>query len=154
MRTPALGWRTVWRLRPQEDEEMTIRTMSSTVLLSDAEAAPSLAADLAAVSGPAECYSSVAELVRRHPLSSISILVLYFQALPKGILLAILGRMHVEYPGMQKVALMDEQPPLPIAEYLTECGVNLLWNATTPEGRQQLASVINNLHEGTPWIAS
>lgn len=133
---------------------MTTRAPGSTVLLSDAATAPSLAAHLAAESGPAACYSSVAELVNKHPLSSISILVLYFQALPKGILLAILGRMNVEYPAMQKVALMDEQPPLPIAEYLTACGVNLLWDATTPEGRQRLASVINNLHEGTPWIAS
>ncbi|HKJ02046.1 MAG TPA: hypothetical protein VJ997_06310 [Longimicrobiales bacterium] len=133
---------------------MTTRTPSSTVLLSDAATAPSLAADLAAASGPAACYSSVAELVKKHPLSSISILVLYFQALPKGILLAILGRMSVEYPAMQKVALLDEQPPLPIAEYLTHCGVNLLWDVATPEGRQQLASVVNHLHEGTPWIAS
>jgi len=133
---------------------VTTPTIGSTVLLSDADAAPTLAADLAAVRGPAACYSSVAELVRWHSLSSISVLVLYFQALPKGILLAILGRMNVEYPAMQKVALMDEQPPLPIAEYLTACGVNLLWNAATPEGRQKLASVINNLHESTPWIAS
>jgi len=144
----------VWRLRPQEDENVTTRTMSSTVLLSDAETAPTLAADLAATSGPAACYSSVAELVRTHPLSSISILVLYLKALPKGILLATLGRMNVEYPGMQKVALMDEPPPLLIAEYLTECGVNVLWNAATPEGRRQLASIVNNLHESIPWIAS
>ena len=144
----------MWRLRPQEDEEVTTRTPGSTVLLSDAAAAPSLAADLAATSGPAACYSSVTELVKKHPLSSIAILVLYFQALPKGMLLAILGRMSVEYPAMQKVALLDEQPPLPIAGYLTACGVNLLWNAATPEGKQRLASVINNLHEGTPWIVS
>ena len=144
----------MWRLRPQEDEEVTTLGPGSTVLLSDAATAPSLAAQLTAESGPATYYSSVAELVKKHPLSSISILVLYFQALPKGILLAILGRMNVEYPAMQKVALMDEQPPLPIAEYLTACGVNLLWDAATPEGKQRLASVINNLHEGTPWIVS
>lgn len=133
---------------------MTTRTPNSTVVLSDAAAASFLAADLAAESGPAACYSSVSELVKKHPLSSISILVMYFQALPKGMLLAILGRMNVEYPAMQKVALLDEQPPLPIAEYLTACGVSLFWNAATPEGRQRLASVINNLHQGIPWIAS
>jgi len=133
---------------------MSIPTVGSTVLLSDAKEAPALAANLAALSGPAAHYSSVAELVNRHPLASISVLVLYFQTLPKGLLLAILGRMNVEYPAMQKVAVLDQQPPLPIAEYLTSCGVNLMWNAATPEGRERLATVVNNLHEGTPWIAS
>ena len=133
---------------------MSFPTVGSTVLLSDAEEAPALAADLAAVAGTAACYSSVADLVHRHPLSAISVLVMYFRALPRGILLATVGRMSVEYPAMQKVAVMDEQPPLPIAEYLTACGVNLLWNAGTPEGRKRLSNVVNNLHEGTRWIAS
>jgi len=132
---------------------VTTQTPTSTVLLSDAPAAPFLAADLAS-GGPAEWYPSVADLMKEHPLSSVSVLVFYFQALPKGLLLAILGRMHVEYPAIQKVALMDEAPPLPIAEYITACGANLLWGAATPEGKQRLASMVNNLNEGVPWIAS
>jgi hypothetical protein len=131
------------------------RSDGSTVLLSDAqEEAAQLAELLSARSKPATCYSSVAELVGTQPLSSISVLVLHFSPLPKGTLLATLGRMNLEYPAMQKVAVLNATPPLLIAEYLTACGVNLLLNGSTEEGVEQLASVVNKLHERTRWIAS
>lgn len=133
---------------------MQTRSEGSTVLLSDAKEAPTLAAQLAARSGPPACYASFGELIRTQPLSSISVLVLHFHPLPKGALLATLGRMNVEYPGMQKVAVLDEPPPLPIAEYLTACGVSMLWNNNPEEGAERLASVVNQLHERTRWIAS
>jgi len=126
----------------------------STVLLSDAEGASGLAARLAARTGPAAWYSSVAEMVQRQPLSSIAVLVLLFRPLPKGILLATLGRMSLEYPAMQKVVVLEGPPPLPIAEYLTACGVRLMWDGATEDGTDRLASVVNRLHERTRWIAS
>ena len=126
----------------------------STVLLSDAEGAQGLAARLAAGTEPATWYSSVAEMVQRQSLSSISVLVLRCRPLPKGILLVTLGRMSLEYPAMQKVAVLDGPPPLPIAEYLTACGVRLIWDGSTEEGTDRLASVVNRLHERTRWIAS
>ena len=133
---------------------MQPRSEGSTVLLSDAKDAPTLAAQLSARTGSAAWYASLAEMVRTQPLSSISVLVLHFHPLPKGALLATLGRMNVEYPGMQKVAVLDEPPPLPIAEYLTACGVSLLWNGDTEDDADRLASVVNQLHERTRWIAS
>ena len=126
----------------------------STVLLSDAEEAPRLAAALAERTGPAAWYANVGELLTKQPLSTVSVLVLHCHALPKGTLLATLGRMHVEYPGMQTVAVLDAAPPLPIAEYLTSCGVSLLWNGGSEEGSERLVSVVNQLHERTRWIAS
>jgi hypothetical protein len=93
-------------------------------------------------------------MVQRQPLSTISVLVLHFRPLPKGIVLATLGRMTLEYPAMQKVAVLDGPPPLPIAEYLTACGVKLLWDGATEEGADLLASVVNTLHERKQWIAS
>lgn len=133
---------------------MATKGEGSTVLLSDSEDAPRLVAELAARTGPATCYRSVAEMMNQQPLSSVSILVLRFRPQPKGILLATLGRMNLEYPGIQKVAVLDDPPPLPIAEYLTACGVNLLWNGGTNDGTDRLASVINSLHERIGWIAS
>ena len=109
---------------------------------------------LTARTGPAAWYPNLAELMRRRPLSSVSVLVLHFHPLPKGILLVTLGRMSLEYPAIQKVAVLDRPPPLLIAEYLTSCGVRLLWDDATEEGAEQLASVVNNLHERTRWIAS
>jgi hypothetical protein len=82
------------------------------------------------------------------------VLVLHFRPIPKGILLATLGRMSIEYPAMQKVAVLDSRPPLLIAEYLTACGVKLLWDDAMGEGTDRLASVVNTLHERTRWIAS
>lgn len=126
----------------------------STVLLSEAKEAPELVAELTARTGPAAWYASVGDMLTERPLSSVSVLVLHGHALPKGSLLATLGRMNVEYPEIQKVAVMDDEPPLPIAEYLASCGTSLLWNANSEDGAVRLASVVNQLHEKTRWIAS
>ena len=138
---------------PQEDETVRTRHEGSTVVVSDPkEAAAALAAKVSNGTEEPACYSSVAELVRERPLSSISVLVLNFRPLPKGILLVTLGRMKVEYPGMQKVAVLDQPLPLPIAEYLTECGVDLLWNGS-PDTGDRLASTVDRLTERVQWMA-
>jgi hypothetical protein len=129
------------------------RHEGSTVVVSDPkEAAAALTASMPRGRGEAECYASVAELVKERPLDSISVLVLNFRPHPKGILLATLGRMSVEYPGMQKVAVLDRPLPLPIAEYLTSCGVDLLWDGS-PDTGDRLASTVARLTERTQWIA-
>ncbi len=126
----------------------------STVLLSEAEDASRLVAELSARTGPAAWYANVGEMLTERPFSSVSVLVLHGHTLPKGTLLATLGRMHVEHPEIQTVAVLDEEPPLPIAEYLASCGVSLLWNGNSEEGASRLASVVNQLHEKIRWIAS
>ncbi len=133
---------------------MRTRQDGATVVVSDPkEAAAALAARVGNGSEPAACYSSVADLVRERPLSSVSVLVLNFRPIPKGSLLATLGRMSVEYPGMQKVAVLDDALPLPFAEYLTSCGVDLLWNGS-PDTGDRLASTIDKMTERTRWLAS
>lgn len=133
---------------------MQAQSEGSTVVLSDAKEASELTALLAAQTGKAACYASVGELVRTRPLSSVSVLVLRFHHLPKGALLATLGRLSVEYPEIQKVVVLDEAPPLPIAEFLTACGVSLIWNGNDEHEVERIASVVNQLHERTRWIAS
>ncbi|MEJ2187331.1 MAG: hypothetical protein P8Z36_15575, partial [Gemmatimonadota bacterium] len=80
--------------------------------------------------------------------------VLHCRPLPKGVLLAALGRMHVEYPGMQKVAVMDSPPPLPIAEYLTACGVDLIWTQKGDGDVGHLGEVLERMYERTRWAAT
>ena len=121
-----------------------------TVLLSDSAAAPSLAARL----GPATWYSRVEDLVRAQPLSSVGVLVVDSPAQPLGMLLLMFGRMNVEYPAMQKVAVMDGPPPLPVAEYLTACGVDLVWRGSGEERIEQLAMVVNRMQQRTCWLAA
>lgn len=129
------------------------REAESTVLLSDAEAGPDLAAQLAAADEEIAWFGSVEDLVRTRPLSSVAVLVLHFRPLPKGVLLAALGRMSVEYPGMQKVAVIDRPPPLPVVEYLTACGVDLYWERTGNGRGGDLGALLERMHERTRWVA-
>jgi hypothetical protein len=142
------------RSKNGKEEKVQSWNEGSTVLLSEAKDAPQLVAELTARTGPAAWYANVGEMLTERPLSSVSVLVLHGHTLPKGTLLATLGRMHVEYPEIQTVAVLDEEPPLPIAEYLASCGVSLLWNGNSEEGANRLASVVNQLHEKIRWIAS
>lgn len=125
----------------------------STVLLSDADDAAILAAGLTHRSLPAVCYPTVADLLRERQLSSVSVLVLRFRPLPKGTLLANLGRMNLEFPWMQKLMVLDGPLPLPIAEYLTACGVDLMQcQLTNAEDADRLATVVNQLQERNQWL--
>jgi len=47
-------------------------------------------------------------------------------------------------------------PPLPIVEYLTACGVDLMWADAEGVGgaTRELASTVRRLHERTRWIAA
>ena len=130
---------------------MATREREPTVLLSDEAAAAKLAAKLEAAGGGVACYSDMAELVRERPLSSVEVLVLNCRPQPKGTLLAALGRLSHEYPGIQKVAVVDESVPLPIAEYLTSCGVDFLWSQGLEENDDLLAGVVDDMYERTRW---
>lgn len=142
------------RPRNRELTEMATREAEATVLLSDTATAPALAAKLEAAGDHVACYGDMAELVRARPLSTVGVLVLHFHPSPKGVLLAALGRLTHEYPGIQKVAVMDQPVPLPIAEYLTACDVELVWTRETDEGGDRLAGVVGNMHERTGWAVA
>lgn len=124
----------------------------TTVLLSDAEAAPILTAGLGAADEGVAWYASMDELVRERSLSSIGVLVLHFRPLPKGVVLVALGRMNVEYPGMQKVAVLESPLPLPLAEFLTACGVDLYW--PKENGVEGLGAVVDRMRERTQWVVT
>ncbi len=132
---------------------MGVRDAGSTVLLSDAGGFGALASRLAASGHAVVWYSSLEELLREHALSTIAVLVVHGQPVPKGVLLATLGRMNLEYPRMQKVAVMEGPLPLPVAEYLTACGVELVWSESQAEAMEQLVGVLERVHERVGWIA-
>ena len=132
---------------------MTGEETGSTVLLSDSDRAPWLASRIAPAHGRFAWYASIEDLVREQSLGSIAVLVLHFQPAPTGILLAILGRMSVEYPGIQKVAVAEEPLPLPVAEYLTACGVDLVWKEPRdPKALDRLTRIMDRMHERTRWL--
>lgn len=98
-------------------------------------------------------YTSLEELVREQPLSSVAVLVFFFSPLPKGVMLPIIARMALEYPSMQKVVVMEDRPSLPLAEYLTACGADLIWAKPRENDPEQLASVLDRMHERIQWVA-
>lgn len=132
---------------------MMAQAAGSTVLLSDSRDAPWLARQLAAPGGPVACYANLEELLRAQPMSSIDVLVVWFRPLPRGVLLAMLGRMTVDYPGMQKVAVLEGPLPLPVVEYLTGCGIDLVCTASREETLDRLRSVVHRMRERRGWIA-
>lgn len=136
-----------------ETKMMATREAEMTVLLSDEEAATELAAKLGAAGEEVACYSDMADLVRERSLSSVAVLVLHYRPVPKGTLLAALGRLSHEYPWIQKVAVMDDPVPLPVAEYLAQCGVDLFWKEQE-EDSDRLAGVVDDMHERTRWVVA
>jgi hypothetical protein len=99
-------------------------------------------------------YATLEELVKEQPLSSIAVLVADSRKMLMGTLLVTLGRLNVEYPRMQKVALMEGPPPLPVAGFLTACGVDLVWEGSGEEKTERLTSIVEQMHERTPWVVA
>jgi hypothetical protein len=99
---------------------------------------------------------SMAELVSLPVLPSVAVLVLDTRPVPTGRLLAALGRLNLEYPGIEKVALLSGDPPLEVVTYLTSCGVHILFDRSGDESdpARQMAAVVARLKERARWNAS
>ena len=131
-----------------------MQTPKDVVVLSDSEGAQLLTERLTPKAGAVACYANVEDLIHGQSLASIAVLVVQAGPQPQGVLLATLGRMNVEYPAMQKVAVMKEAPSLPIARYMAACGVDLIWTGSQDESIDQLAAVVDRMYARTTWIVS
>lgn len=124
-----------------------MRECAAAIMLSDSRDEPPVARSLSRQRCRVECYTSLERLLREHPPGSIPVLIFHLHARPKGSLLVVIGRLAVEHPGIQKVALTEAPLPLEVAGYLTACDVDLV--PMEPDGRDasQLASVVTRMHE-------
>lgn len=127
-----------------------------TILLSDGTGGRGRSAERRLSLGGARRLESVAELAEPSLLPSVAVLVLDSWTVPSGRLLAALGRLSVEHPGIQKVALLSADPPLPVATYLTSCGVHILLDRSDDESGADglLTAVIASLKERARWSTS
>jgi hypothetical protein len=123
-------------------------------LVGDAHLPPSLAARVAPRAARLQSYASVDELVREESLGGLRVLVIWTEGLPKGRLLPLLAQLNLERPWVQKIALLQLPPPLVIAEYLTYCGVELIWSGSVEERVEQLEVLINRGEERTRWLGA
>lgn len=135
-------------------DDVLTRVRRSTVLLSEEERQAALAAALQEGTEEPRCFSSLTELLGCEPLSSIGVFVLHSKPVPRGMILVTLGRLNLEYPGMQKVALLEGVPPLPVAEYLASCGVDILLEERSEDGPELLGASLDKLRERTRWVTS
>ena len=71
--------------------------------------------------------SDVADLIQAAPLCSAETLVVKTPAQPRGDMLAALGRISVEFPNLRKFVVMSAPPSLPVAVFLSSCGVQMNW---------------------------
>lgn len=120
---------------------------ATAVMLSDSRAEPSAAVKLSRRSCRVECYTSLEQLFDEHPPGSIPVLIFHLHERPKGSLLAAIGRLAVEHPGMQKVAVTEAPLPLEVAGYLTACDVDLVPWERDEQDAGRLASVVTRMHE-------
>ena len=127
-----------------------------TILLSERAGGADLPASTGGALQGARRVGSVAELARLSLLSSTAVLVLDSRSVPSGRLLAALGRLNLEHPGIEKVAVLSGDPPLQVVTYLTSCGVHILFEHTNDEGDPEgpLATVVARLKERARWSAS
>lgn len=123
-------------------------------MLSGSNAASGIRARLRPGSGAVVSYATVEELMQQERLDSVAVLVIDSPRQPNALLLAALGRMNLEYPAMQKVAFLEGEPSLPIASYLTGCGVDLVCRHGGEEAIDELATVVDRMRERTKWIVS
>jgi len=119
----------------------------SAVMLSDSDAGISVAANLARRDVRVACYRRLEDLLREQPLCAIPVLIFHLHERPKGSLLGVIGRLAVEYPGIQKVAMTEAPLSLEVAEYLTSCGVDLVLAEPERRDLNELASVVSRMHE-------
>jgi len=120
---------------------------TAAVMLSDSREEPPVAASLSRRSCRVECYTSLEQLLREHPPGSIPVLIFHLHERPKGSLLVVIGRLAVEHPGVQKVALTEAPLPLEVAGYLTACDVALVPMEPDGQDASRLASVVTRMRE-------
>lgn len=127
---------------------------NQTALLARSPQPTALAARLA---GPAEGvtrFESVEELLGDPRLAGVSVLVVCCRSLPLGTLLDALGRMNLEYPALQKVAVVEGPIPLRVASYLTALGVELIGAEHPDSGLDRIAAAVDRMRERRGWVAA
>ena len=120
---------------------------AAAIMLSDSREEPSVVATLWQRSCPVACYTSLERLLEEHPPGSIPVLIFHLHERPKGSLLVAIGRLALEHPGIQKVAMTEAPLPLEVAGYLTACDVDLVSMERDGQDASQLASVVTRMHE-------
>ena len=124
---------------------------SGIVVLSESVAGEALSRAIVERGMDAAWCRDLEELLRGHPLPSLSVLVMHLDPGRKGPLLLAVGRLAVEYPGLQKVAIVEDPLSLPVAVYLTACAVELVRARLDLSSLDGIASAVGQARERQAW---
>jgi FixJ family two-component response regulator len=117
------------------------------VLLSDAEAASSVAEDLARHDVEVHCYTRLEDLLDENAPDAISVLIVHLRERPKGRVLEVIGRLSIEHPRVQIVVITEAQISLTVAEYLAGRGVNVVRAPAGAGEVEDLAGLVMQMYE-------
>ena len=123
----------------------------ATVLLSEDSSGAALARETSLRDGPVVARRSLKELLRDVPLARISVMLFHFPRPPKGVLLASIACLALESPGLQMAAIVEVPLSLPVVEFLTACGVDLI--PVEPDGPDpdRVADAVRRLRVRQAW---
>ena len=65
-----------------------------------------------------------------------------------------LGRMALEHPCMQMIAVLECNLPLVVAEFLTASGVKLNWTHPDDAGLDKVLSMVDRMAEWRGWCVA
>ncbi len=100
---------------------------------------------------PAVRIGSLESLSQCDSLSSISVFVFRVGRERLGSLLIALGRLSLEYPGVRKLAVVDDGLSVVLASYLSACSVDFLNTCLDAPGVDRVASRVRGIVEQRPW---
>jgi hypothetical protein len=117
------------------------------VMLSDSEAASSVAEDLTRHDVQVHCYTRLEDLLGENAPAAIPVLIVHLQQRPKGRVLELIGRLSIEYPRVQIVVVSEAELSLEVAEYLAGRGVELVRSQPGGVQVEYLPELVMRMHE-------
>ncbi len=100
---------------------------------------------------PAMRFGSLESLSHCDSLSSISVFVFRVGRERLGSLLIALGRLSLDYPGVRKLAVVDDGLSVVLAAYLSACSVDFLNTCVDAPDADRVASTVRRIVEQRPW---
>jgi len=100
---------------------------------------------------PATCFESLESLSESASLASTSVFVFRVGRNRIGSLLIALSRMSLDYPGLRKLAVVDDGISVILAAYLSACSVDFLNTCLDAPGVDRVATTVRRIVDQRPW---
>jgi hypothetical protein len=100
---------------------------------------------------PVVCFHDLEALIHSGRLSSIGVLVFRVSDVRLGSLLIALSLLSLEYPGLRKVAIVEESMSVILAAYLSACSVEFLETYLDASGLERVVRSVRRILEQRTW---